>query len=993
MRLFLAILACVAALPCAAAPFEGFRHSGVVTILTTPEGADLPEGASVRDFPLLVRLHGDSFPFAQALADGADLRVASGEGEPLPHRIDFWDAARGEAAVWVRVPEIRGNDRQDLRLFWGDPDASDASDGGAVFDAGNGYVGVWHMGEESRDEVGGLPAKDTGTSAAEGVIGAGRRFPGGAGISFGDAITTLPAGASPHSTGLWFRTTTPNTTLVGWGNEEARGKVVLQYRGPPRVRADCYFSGGDVTSAGPIVPGAWTHVVHTFEEGEARIYVDGRLAGRNAHAGSTMAIESPARMWFGGWYDRYDFAGDLDEVRLSSVVRSPEWVRLEYENQRPLQTLVGPVVPPGDAFTVSAERLDLREGERATVTAEAGGARKIAWSVVRDGGEEVVAVDTFSHTFDAGRTSGDTTATLRLRVVHADGVRVREIPVAIREAIPEPEFTLDAPAAWDGRGTIEVVPRIANLAAMEAAGVGEVGISWEAGPFAVVPDAAPDRLRLLHAFKSGRLVVTATLANGGRAVSRSTEIAVTQPGHDAWVPRVPDADEKPEEGQFYPRDDTNTGTLVWSGTLAEPADEVFLRLFADDRPVATETMAPAAGGAYAFSMKLAPGLVIYRAELGTRSADGERVLERVGDLVCGDAFLIDGQSNALATDTAETSPPETSPWIRSYGQPPADPHDDGADLWCRPVWKARQGEKAELGWWGMELAKRLVEHRGIPVCILNGAVGGTRIDQHQRNDADPADRATIYGRALWRARRARLTHGIRAIVWHQGESDQGADGPSGKEGWETYQRLFVAMAGGWKRDYPNARHLYLFQIWPDACAMGGREGAGDRLRERQRTLPRLFSTMSILSTVGVRPPGGCHYPLEGWGEFARLLEPLVERDIDGRVPAAPLTAPNLLRASRGAADTVVLEFDQPVRWDDGIAGQFFLDDRRDLVGGGSAEGAILTLRLKGPSAAERITYLKESSWNPEGLLEGANGIAALTFCDVPIEPAPDAPRR
>ena len=33
----------------------------------------------------------------------------------------------------------------------------------------------------------------------------------------------------------------------------------------------------------------------------------------------------------------------------------------------------------------------------------------------------------------------------------------------------------------------------------------------------------------------------------------------------------------------------------------------------------------------------------------------------------------------------------------------------------------------------MELAKRLVESQKIPICIINGAVGGTRIDQHQRN--------------------------------------------------------------------------------------------------------------------------------------------------------------------------------------------------------------------------------------------------------------------
>ena len=29
-------------------------------------------------------------------------------------------------------------------------------------------------------------------------------------------------------------------------------------------------------------------------------------------------------------------------------------------------------------------------------------------------------------------------------------------------------------------------------------------------------------------------------------------------------------------------------------------------------------------------------------------------------------------------------------------------------------------------------------------------------------------------------------------------------------------------------------------------------------------------------------------------------------------------------------------------------------------------------------------YLKESEWSQDKLLIGANGIAALTFCDVPI---------
>ena len=38
---------------------------------------------------------------------------------------------------------------------------------------------------------------------------------------------------------------------------------------------------------------------------------------------------------------------------------------------------------------------------------------------------------------------------------------------------------------------------------------------------------------------------------------------------------------------------------------------------------------------------------------------------------------------------------------------------------------------------------------------------------------------------------AGLTHGIRGIFWHQGENDQGADGPSGGYGWETYRSFFI----------------------------------------------------------------------------------------------------------------------------------------------------------------------------------------------------------
>jgi hypothetical protein len=460
-------------------------------------------------------------------------------------------------------------------------------------------------------------------------------------------------------------------------------------------------------------------------------------------------------------------------------------------------------------------------------------------------------------------------------------------------------------------------------------------------------------------------------------------IEVTEPAYDAWVERTPEKSEKPLEGQFYSRDEKGEGTLRYSGTLAEAADSVFLRLYADDKLVKTEVAKVGADKSYALLTKLKPGLIKYKVEFGT----GDTVLETVDDLVCGDAYIIDGQSNALATDTGAKSPPETSEWIRSYGRVPGNANDDPGNLWCRPVWKAQNGEKAELGWWGMELAKQLVASQKMPIFIVNAAVGGTRIDQHQRNPDDPTDLTTIYGRMLWRVQQAKLTHGIRGILWHQGENDQGSAGPSGGFGWESYQGLFVEMAASWKEDFPNVQQYYVFQIWPNSCSMGGREGSGDRLREKQRTLPFLFSNMDAMSTLGIEPPGTCHYPLDGWAEFARLIQPLIERDFYGKVPTEAITAPNLHRAffPGGSKSEISLEFDQPVVWDQKLAGQFYLDGEGDEVASGSLSGNTLTLKLKEATEAKTITYLKEIKWSQDTLLKGENGIAALTFCEVPLE--------
>jgi len=977
-------LAFLALLQTASAQYTGWQHSGSMYILTTPEGANLPTTASEENFPVLVRLNKDGFDFKQAKDNGEDIRFSDAAGKPLAYQIEEWDAAVGNASIWVRIPAIKGNAHQEIKMFWGKADAAGESSGTAVFNESNGYLCVFHMTDPVKDEVGVLTAKDTGTVPADGMIGKSRRFDPGKGINCGEKITSFPTGTNPHSSEVWFKAEKPNTHPFAWGNEQAQGKVTMRFASPPHVKMDCYNSCGNVKSKMPLAMSQWIHVVHTFKEGESKLYVNGVLDGENK-GGLTLNVRSPARMYIGGWYGNYQFVGDIDEVRVSKVTRSDDWVRMSYENQKPMQTLVGPLVQPGSEFSVSEKKITIPEGKSATVTAKAGGAQKIYWVLKKGGVETIAAVDKTSFTIDAGRVTGDQSMILTLKAVFADGVKNIEIPVTIKEDIPDPVFTLKAPAKWDGRATLEIVPKISNMKAMEAKNAAGLKYEWTVSGLAVIKEIAPGKLILKRSQNSGKLSVMAKVSNGGDRVDQAVQLTVKEPAKDAWVQRVPDKDEKPVDGQFFSRDDKNEGTLFYNGTLSSVADAVFLKLYADDKLVKTETRKPAADKSYALSVKLMPGLIKYKVEFGTKAGGAETVVQTVTNLVCGDAYLIDGQSNALATDTGEKSPAVTSEWIRSYGGPAGK--GEQVNLWCYPVWKAQKGEKAELGWWGMELAKRLVASQKVPIFIINGAVGGTRIDQHQRNEADPTDRGTIYGRMLGRVQQANLTHGIRGVLWHQGENNQGAASPTGDLDWKSYQDYFIEMSAAWKQDFPNIQHYYIFQIWPNSCSMGN--GNGDMLREKQRTLPQLYSNMGIMTTHGIRPPGPCHFPLVGWGEFARLIQPLMERDFYGKAPTVSITPPNLKSAAYASPekDAITLEFDQPVIWADTLAGQFYLDGEKDKVASGSVKGNVLTLKLKAASTAKKIAYLKEMSWNQELLLNGANNIAALTFADVEIATA------
>jgi hypothetical protein len=208
--------------PAAEANYQGWKYAGTMVILTTPEGADLPATASESNFPVLVRLHKDWFDFSQAKPKGEDLRFATATGIAMASQVEEWDAAHGTASVWVRVPAIKGNERQEIRVYWGKADAAAEATGSTVFHTANGFASVIHMDAALKDELGTVTPVDGGTTATAGMIGQARHFVKGKGINCGKNIKGYPFGDAPFTSEVWFRAEEAGSSVFCWGRYAKR---------------------------------------------------------------------------------------------------------------------------------------------------------------------------------------------------------------------------------------------------------------------------------------------------------------------------------------------------------------------------------------------------------------------------------------------------------------------------------------------------------------------------------------------------------------------------------------------------------------------------------------------------------------------------------------------------------------------------------------------------------------------------------------------------
>lgn len=316
-------------------------------------------GETLTDFPALVRLSSaiDGFSYSDFAfpENGGDLRFFDAKGNLLSHEIDTWNT-NGESMVWVKVPSL--NAATVIKAAYGcsAPPANDPKD---VWS--NGFVGVWHMGEAT------LPMKDSvngGTSLTENQTGA--TLPGQPGLA-GNAIAfdqlsthkgclqTMDqryktSGRTDYTVEFWsyqdsceptnlprsvyyMREVGSTTIWQAYGIQSttygSNGKTVVQVR-----LADGTTQNPSTGNSYPL-KGNWTYqnfrvsdTTHYYQglNRNPTIYSANYPGGvTNDTANTTLSIGNSSSG------SQNAFPGMIDEVRISSVARSDDWMRATYD--------------------------------------------------------------------------------------------------------------------------------------------------------------------------------------------------------------------------------------------------------------------------------------------------------------------------------------------------------------------------------------------------------------------------------------------------------------------------------------------------------------------------------------------------------------------------------------------------------------------------------------------------------------------------------------
>ena len=328
-------------------PGSSYSHHRPITI----DHTKVPN-TDQTNFPVLIS---GIYPFLAASNSGGQVQNANGYDiiftsdyagtTKLDHEIESYDPGTGTINMWVRVPVLSHSCDTIIYLAYGSANVFVSQENTTgVWDSN--YKAVWHL----KNGVN-LSAADSTSNGANGTVygptAISGQVDGAAGFNGGQYLDMGNLGARPvqGAISMWVNapalTNYPNAFTTG-PLSIACGNAAIRFE----LHDDGYFgasTGADSADCGSgyigpsfttsFVPGVWHHAAVTWDSAASveNIYYDGQLA--QTVPNSNWPTNFGAVKIGIGWDTTRGWVGGVDEVRMSSTLRSADWVATEFANQ------------------------------------------------------------------------------------------------------------------------------------------------------------------------------------------------------------------------------------------------------------------------------------------------------------------------------------------------------------------------------------------------------------------------------------------------------------------------------------------------------------------------------------------------------------------------------------------------------------------------------------------------------------------------------------
>jgi hypothetical protein len=278
----------------------------------------------------------------------------SGGTTKLKWEVEKYDGTTGNLIAWVKIPSVSSSTDTVFYLMYGDSSINtDQSDPPNTWDSN--FKGVWHMADSAANTsirestvtgANGTNNANTSSKTATGQIGNALSYNGSTDGSF--AAINLSA-TNIVTLSFWMK----------WTSNANDDDLAFEYTPNYNTNAGGFVADWNASSLGGgkfetgmgkggssywtdlltrPAAGTWhlVHLVYNRSGSTNKAYVDGTLQALTAgtRTASGMGNFSNSSLYFmSRAASALNAAGTLDEVRLSTMERNPNWVATEYNNQ------------------------------------------------------------------------------------------------------------------------------------------------------------------------------------------------------------------------------------------------------------------------------------------------------------------------------------------------------------------------------------------------------------------------------------------------------------------------------------------------------------------------------------------------------------------------------------------------------------------------------------------------------------------------------------